>query len=129
MTSLVRAAGVEPATFGFGGTKGVRPRPTKGSQVVGKIGGKVGKGVRISQSVACNRKPHGPPVVQVFRTKPRVRTEQLLTVRQLAAHLGVSTAHVYRLAERGELPHMRVGNAIRFLTTDLDFIVRARRPS
>jgi excisionase family DNA binding protein len=37
----------------------------------------------------------------------------LLSVRQVAKVLGVCAATVYRLCERGELPHFRVLNAIR----------------
>ena len=38
---------------------------------------------------------------------------RLLNVSEVAAHLGVSTATVYRIVERGELAHVRVSNAIR----------------
>jgi excisionase family DNA binding protein len=37
----------------------------------------------------------------------------LVTVQAVAAGLGVSTATVYGLCRRGELPHARVSNAIR----------------
>ena len=37
----------------------------------------------------------------------------LLTVREVAAVLGVSTPIVYRLCERGELAHVRISNTIR----------------
>jgi excisionase family DNA binding protein len=37
----------------------------------------------------------------------------LHTVRAVAAFLGVSRATVYALCDRGELPHVRVGNSIR----------------
>ncbi len=37
----------------------------------------------------------------------------LLTVRQVAAYLAVSTATVYTLIEQGRLGHFRVSNAIR----------------
>jgi hypothetical protein len=39
--------------------------------------------------------------------------DNLLPVRQVAARLGVSTATVYALCERGALPHLRVSYAIR----------------
>ncbi|MFT3843370.1 MAG: helix-turn-helix domain-containing protein [Myxococcaceae bacterium] len=39
--------------------------------------------------------------------------EPLLTVRDLAGRLRVSTATIYMLIERGELQHVRVSNAIR----------------
>jgi excisionase family DNA binding protein len=37
-----------------------------------------------------------------------------LSVREVAERLGVSPPIVYRLAERGELPHVRISNALRF---------------
>jgi excisionase family DNA binding protein len=43
----------------------------------------------------------------------------LLTVRQAAATLQVSTATIYRLVERGELAHIRVANSIRIPSTAL----------
>ncbi|MDP1916256.1 MAG: helix-turn-helix domain-containing protein [Myxococcales bacterium] len=39
--------------------------------------------------------------------------EELLTVREVAELLKVSTATVYAMVERGELEHARVANAIR----------------
>jgi excisionase family DNA binding protein len=43
--------------------------------------------------------------------------ERSLTVRQVAARLGISTALVYRLSERQELQSVRIGGAIRFHET------------
>ncbi len=43
----------------------------------------------------------------------------LLTVRQVAERLGVCTATVYALIERGVLTHNRVSNAIRVAPIDL----------
>ena len=52
----------------------------------------------------------------------------LLSVRQVAERLSVSTATVYRLAERGELPHLRLSNAVRVAPADLEaFIDRRKR--
>jgi len=36
----------------------------------------------------------------------------------------VSTATVYALCERGELPHVRVSNAIRLRVEDLEDLIR-----
>ncbi len=53
--------------------------------------------------------------------------DHLLSVREVADRLGVSTATVYKLCERGELTHVRVSNAIRLAPADLvDFIARGR---
>jgi excisionase family DNA binding protein len=43
----------------------------------------------------------------------------LLTVREVAAYLRVSTATVYELCARGKLRHVRVLNAIRVASCDL----------
>jgi len=47
----------------------------------------------------------------------------LLTVRQVAVYLRVSTATVYGLCARGELQHVRVLNAIRISPLDLQALV------
>ena len=55
-----------------------------------------------------------------------MRPTILLTVREVAAALKVSTATVYRLVERGELAHLRVSNAIRIRVVDMESFVRRR---
>jgi len=47
-------------------------------------------------------------------------TPALLTVREVARHLGVRPVTIYRLCERGVLAHLRVSNAIRIRLEDLD---------
>jgi excisionase family DNA binding protein len=55
-------------------------------------------------------------------------SDNLLTVRQVAERLQVSPATVYKLCERGELEHVRVGHAIRVTPAALDgFICRRSR--
>jgi len=54
--------------------------------------------------------------------------DNLLSVRQVAARLGVNPATIYALCERGEIPHLRVSNAIRVDPGDLArFIADGRR--
>jgi excisionase family DNA binding protein len=53
-----------------------------------------------------------------------MQPEGLLTVRETAELLRVSTATVYGLCERGELPHVRVSNAIRLRPQDVETFVR-----
>jgi excisionase family DNA binding protein len=53
--------------------------------------------------------------------------DRLLSVRQVAARLGVCTATVYLLCERNELAHIRVLNAIRIAPADLAEFIDARR--
>jgi excisionase family DNA binding protein len=55
----------------------------------------------------------------------------LLTVRQVAGILNVSTATVYALVERGDLCHTRVSNGIRFTPGQVEAYLahgRDRRP-
>ena len=55
----------------------------------------------------------------------RLRT--LLSVRDVAAHLAVSTKTVYVLCARGKLRHIRVLNAIRVSPADLEaFLLQAQ---
>jgi excisionase family DNA binding protein len=51
----------------------------------------------------------------------------LLRVADVAEHLGVCNATVYRLCERGALPHLRIGNSIRIGPDDLNQFITARR--
>ena len=51
----------------------------------------------------------------------------LLTVRQVAALLSVSTATVYRLCDLDELPHTRIGNVIRVAPADLEAYLAGER--
>jgi excisionase family DNA binding protein len=55
------------------------------------------------------RSPFAAPVLQT-----------LLTVREIAAQLGVSTATVYKLCTRGELRYVRILGSIRVARPDLD---------
>lgn len=58
---------------------------------------------------------------------PWVEPQPLLTVKDVAARLAVNRAMVYRLADKGELPVVRVGSLLRFRREDVDaFIGRGR---
>jgi excisionase family DNA binding protein len=54
------------------------------------------------------------------------RRKQLLDVREVAERLRVSTATVYKLCDRGELPHTRVVNVIRVALEDLAVFMAQR---
>jgi len=46
----------------------------------------------------------------------------LLRVAEVAEQLGICAATVYRLCERGELPHVRIVNSIRIRPADLEAV-------
>jgi excisionase family DNA binding protein len=54
------------------------------------------------------------------------RAGNLLTAWEVAARLRVSTATVYKLCKRGELPHVRVSNAVRVSPIDLEAFIARR---
>ena len=53
--------------------------------------------------------------------------DRLLSVKQVAGRLGVSTATAYGLCAGGALPHIRILNTIRIAPADLDAFIAARR--
>ena len=75
------------------------------------------------------------PDPRIFHTAPQ-KQESLgptggprrsVSVAAAAQQLGVCTATVYTLCARGQLPHVRILNAIRIAQTDLKAFVVARR--
>ena len=72
----------------------------------------------------------GPNWVQCWSSKhfsARGSKKALLCVRQVAQLLGLSTASVYRLCDRGDLQHFRISNAIRLSVDDLAAFLEAQR--
>jgi excisionase family DNA binding protein len=53
--------------------------------------------------------------------------DRLLRVAEVAEHLGVCNATVYRLCESGELPHVWIVNSIRIRPDDLKAFLDAQR--
>src|SRR5260370_35395422 len=54
-----------------------------------------------------------PRVASAKSQVPTLPSEPLLSVKEDAALLGVCRTTAYRLCERGEIPHLRISNAIR----------------
>ena len=52
--------------------------------------------------------------------------DRLLKVAEVAEHLGVCNATVYRLCDGGELPHVWIVNSIRIRPRDLEEFIAAR---
>jgi excisionase family DNA binding protein len=61
----------------------------------------------------------GAPVVRELPPDPGPH-ERLITVRAVAARLGVSVASVHKLCQRGELRCLRIGGALRFQPSAID---------
>lgn len=72
---------------------------------------------RISHGATQKQESPGPTGVQ----------DVLLSVAATAQQLGVCTPTVYTLCARGQLPHIRILNAIRIPEADLKAFVAARR--
>jgi excisionase family DNA binding protein len=69
-----------------------------------------------SDGVAANgyvETPFGAPVVREIPADLGPH-ERLMTLREVAARLGVCRALVYRLCQRNELTAVRIGGALRF---------------
>jgi excisionase family DNA binding protein len=69
-----------------------------------------------TQSTTCDDlrgKICRPRVASDGAQAPELSSEPLLSIKEVAARLGVCRAVAYRLCERGELPHVRISNAIR----------------
>jgi excisionase family DNA binding protein len=84
-------------------------------------GGK-GVGVQGAQVVPADSKNFVPP------PSPGADGARLLTVREVARWLAVSSATVYTLCERGQLGYIRISNAIRVEPAEIEaFIARQQR--
>jgi excisionase family DNA binding protein len=104
------------------------PQKRKGSDTVDIRGA---PGARRPLGPTPYEAEHEPDRAAVGRAEARVvlLPERLLTVREVAARLGVCRATVYAMVERGELPFIRVSNAVRFHPADLAAtLARMRRP-
>ena len=54
--------------------------------------------------------------------------EKLLTVKQVAQMLAVSTKTIYQMVSEGTIPYLRLGNIIRFEAEAIqEFLNRCRR--
>ena len=76
----------------------------------------------ISPGFGAFSRPRVTPGLQSQIVKS-IPSERLLSVRQVAARLGVSTSTIYNLCREGRLAHVRVSNAIRFAPEALEDLV------
>jgi excisionase family DNA binding protein len=84
----------------------------KGSQALATTGDGEDCGVQPSQPKQMFLRGFATPLLRPNVTEG-AGTESMLTVRDVARRLKVSTATVYKLCTRGELGHVQVLNAIR----------------
>jgi excisionase family DNA binding protein len=81
---------------------------------VGKQSLEDGAKVQPSQPFAPNRRSFATDLLRAAGHQA-----ELLTVREVAEILRLSTATVYKLCDRGALPHLRIANALRFLPDEI----------
>jgi excisionase family DNA binding protein len=132
---LERETGFEPATLSLGNFQATVTTSSTATQPRERT--QAGRG---ATSQPVRKRPTVPNPFAGLRAGPETGAPtirvleggcgRLLTVRDVAARLSCSTATVYKLAGRGELPHVRVANAIRVAASDLEgFIARSRAGS
>ena len=125
----VGVTGVEPVAFGSGdGSRASAPiskssPPTVTAQ---KSGTPCSSGLQgfaaIRDGFATNLLPQPGRRLRVVEAPP----EHLLTVREVAERLALHPVTVYRLCAKGEVPHIRISNAIRVTEADLQSFIRFR---
>jgi excisionase family DNA binding protein len=102
-TLFARHSGFEPLAFGSGGEDPGVAGSTTASETARFPANREGDAVQGVAPIAGSRTPFAAPLLQA----------RMMTVAEVSRHWGVSTATVYALVGRGELPHKRVGNSIR----------------
>jgi excisionase family DNA binding protein len=105
-----------------------RPERTAAYNPLTSLGLSEGEGVRNSRPFTRFPEAFGPTLVQgAPRDRlrvPKVATARLLTVREAAATLRVRPVTIYRLCAQGKLRHIRVSNALRIDSSDLEALLR-----
>jgi excisionase family DNA binding protein len=105
---MERETGVEPATLSLGKRIGPFVESRRRSQAVATLGDSRSGELHSVSFVARFCSPFAAPVLQ-----------GLITVREVAKRLGVSTATVYKLCTTRQLPCVRVLGAIRIAPADV----------
>jgi excisionase family DNA binding protein len=108
---MVGATGFEPATTCTPSAVTGRAGSVPTSQGLGKTRGDVPRGTGVSPGFAGDRRSFAASLLLALGD-----ADCLLTVADVARRLRVSRATVYKLVAEGKLPHVRIGNSIRFLT-------------
>jgi len=98
------------------------PRLKRPGQLVGRGGKRSQAFANTGQVAADDSTRH-----QALASFPLWFADRLLTVREVAAFLSVSTRTVYVLCDEGKLAHVRIANAIRIEPGELLAFVRIER--
>jgi excisionase family DNA binding protein len=117
--------GIEPATLSLGNGPLGDPAVSSGSQGVGNPGGGRERGVQQSQPVQEIFRLLATPLLPAAGERTGQQAERMLTVREAAQALRVSTATVYKLCASGKLPHVRALNVIRLPKRAVDALRRS----
>ena len=127
---MKRDSGFEPTTFSLGRSGASVGGGSKALQAVENIGNR-------SESNSHSAPPEAPFSSDFVSGlclgkggpgSPLGVPDRLLSVKQVAEHLGVTTATVYGLCAHGQLAHVRILNVIRIGPGDLsEFIASGRR--
>jgi len=80
-----------------------------------------------SQALAAETKIFAALVLHDYELRALSGGNALLTVREVSAILRVCRDTVYRLCAKGQLPHVRILNAIRIAPADLDAFLSIHR--
>ncbi|MGC4115837.1 MAG: helix-turn-helix domain-containing protein [Myxococcales bacterium] len=105
---MTGATGVEPAAFGFGGSRTLSPVFAECERTSAALA---------PAAHALGGFAQDSPLY----TQPALSRGPLLRADQVAELLGVCAATVYRICARGELVHTRVGNnMVRIARADLE---------
>jgi excisionase family DNA binding protein len=129
--AMVGVAGFEPTTSCSQTAGSAVAGARSGSQGVGMIQERDRAGVQPSQALTANRRDFTSPVLPRQTGGRRLRStdsgDELLTIKEIAAQLKISTATVYKLVDSGALRHSRILNAVRVSRRDLHEYVDLRR--
>ncbi len=128
-TSQARDTGFEPVAFGSGGRFAKRRPLPMASDAFGNTRETARPTVGLVGSFRGDSGADRCKTVQAIshlRGLPSA-VNDLLSVREVARRLGVSTASVYKLCELGELAHVRVSNAVRVAPADLEVFLSRNR--
>ncbi len=109
---MERETGFESATLNLGSGFTDGPGVPSGSQAVGTAESTRGADVQRSQPKQLLPGDFATPLLRDVQASA-VDAEPMLTVREVARGLAVSTATVYKLCASGKLRHVRLLNVIR----------------